>query len=299
MTRTLTYDIGPDASGLSVDRYLRDLGCSRNIRSRLKASSHGILLNGTPAFASCLLSPGDRLTLTLPEDRSSEHIVPVPMELDILYEDQDLLVINKASNTPVHPSHGNRDNTLANGMAWYFLRKGEPFVYRAVNRLDRDTTGLLIVARHMLSASILSTMVEHRQICRTYLAIVRGCLPEQGTVDAPIAREEGSVIRRTVDYRKGEPARTRFRRILYRSDLDLSLAELSLETGRTHQIRVHMAYIGHPLPGDFLYCPDFSRISRQALHSSALSFSHPITKKELHFEAPLPDDMRFILPPAP
>lgn len=296
MTRTLTYRIDAASSGLSLEQYLKRIGCSRNVLSRLKSFPDGLSVNGVPVFASCLLSEGDQISLTLPPDRSSEQIQPVPMDLDVVYEDQDLMVINKGPDMPVHPSQGNHGNTLANGIAWHFFQKGEPFVFRAVSRLDRDTTGLLILAKHMLSASLLSSMVEKRQVRREYLALVRGLLPEQGTVDAPIARAEGSVIRRTVDREKGESARTHYRRLLYRPDLDLSLASLRLETGRTHQIRVHMAYIGHPLPGDFLYCPDYSLITRQALHSHALTFSHPITKKELHFEAPLPDDMKFIYP---
>ena len=155
----------------------------------------------------------------------------------------------------------------------------------------------MIVAKNMFSASILSSMAATRQIRREYLAIALGRTDEAGVIDAPIGRKEGSIIERTVDA-AGERAVTHYERILYRPDLDASLVKLRLETGRTHQIRVHMAYIGHPLPGDFLYCPDYSLINRQALHSHSLTFLHPVTKKELHFEAPLPDDMQFILPEA-
>jgi 23S rRNA pseudouridine1911/1915/1917 synthase len=210
------------------------------------------------------------------------------MELKILYEDEDILVINKPADMPVHPSAGNYENTLANGIAWYFYEKGEDFVYRCINRLDRDTTGALILAKNPLSAAILSVQMRNRQICRTYLALVDGVLPESGNVDAPIARMDGSVITREVNFQNGESAVTHYERLAVGKDY--SLAELHLETGRTHQIRVHMKYIGHPLPGDFLYNPDYRWIKRQPLHSYQLEFTHPVTKKAMLFTAPVPAD---------
>ena len=162
--------------------------------------------------------------------------------------------------------------------------------------MDRDTTGLLVLARHMLSACILSEQMTGRRIRREYRAIVLGHTPEEGTVDSPIARAEGSTIERRVDHETGERAVTHFRTLLYNEEKDLSLVSLSLETGRTHQIRVHMRSIGHPLPGDFLYCPDYRYISRQPLHSYLLRFEHPITGKEMEFTAGLPEDMKQLLP---
>ena len=302
MTRILEYVIDSKASGLTVQEYLKTLGCSRNVISRLKAADRGIAVNGEPVFSSRRLSAGERLTLTLREETSSCRFSspapePVFPEPDIVYEDEDLAVVSKPAGVPVHPSQGNHGNTLADILAWHYRQKGQPFLYRAVSRLDRDTTGLMIVAKNMFSASILSSMAATRQIRREYLAIALGRTDEAGVIDAPIGRKEGSIIERTVDA-AGERAVTHYERILYRPDLDASLVKLRLETGRTHQIRVHMAYIGHPLPGDFLYCPDYSLINRQALHSHSLTFLHPVTKKELHFEAPLPDDMQFILPEA-
>lgn len=191
---------------------------------------------------------------------------------------------------PVHPSMGNYENTLANGIAWYFSQKGEDFVYRCINRLDRDTTGALILAKNPLSAAVLSVQMKRRQIRRTYLALVDGVLPESGVVDAPIARMEGSVITREVNFETGESAVTHYERLAV--GRYYSLAELHLETGRTHQIRVHMKYIGHPLPGDYLYHPDYRRIQRQPLHSFQLEFTHPITKEPMLFTAPVPEDFR-------
>ena len=190
---------------------------------------------------------------------------------------------------PVHPSLGNYENTLANGVAWYFERQGIPFVFRCINRLDRDTTGLLILAKNMLSGAVLSDQMKNRNIKRTYLALVSGVPKESaGTIDQPIARVPGSVLERHVSS-DGETAVTHYKVI--RTFSDSSLVEFHLETGRTHQIRVHMKYLGHPLLGDFLYNPEDTRCSRQMLHSVSLAFIHPVTGEALRFDAPLPDDM--------
>ena len=237
------------------------------------------------------LKNGDRIRVRLLEKaEGSEAIMPAPIPFEIVYEDEDLLVINKPADMPIHPSFQNHGNTLADALTWHYQQQGKEFVYRCINRLDRDTTGLLIVARHQLSASILSDMVRKREIHREYLAIVEGIPPEKGTISAPIGRKEGSAILREVNFEAGEPARTHFTRLETRNGL--SLVSLKLETGRTHQIRVHMAYIGCPLIGDYLYYPDHTRINRQALHSYRLSFLHPITGKALSFTAPLPEDMK-------
>lgn len=259
---------------------------------RLRHTEHSILKNGEPVYTTRRLEEGDALEVTLPEDGGSGNILPAAMDLDICYEDRDLLVINKAAGVPIHPSQGNHDNTLANGIAWYMREKGETCTYRAINRLDRDTTGLLILAKHALSACILSQMVRSHAIRRCYLAVASGLVPPEGVIDAPIARAEASTIERCVDFERGEEARTHYRTLYYNQKNDCSLVELRLETGRTHQIRVHLSYIGHPLPGDFLYHPDYRLIGRQALHSWQLDFLHPIKKEPLHFEAPLPADMQ-------
>lgn len=294
MKKLLTYPIALSDSGQTVEQFLKARGYSRHLLIRLKQSPAGITIGGVKVYVTHVLKMGEILEIRLEEPESSQTIVPVPMDLDILYEDEDLLVVNKPAHLPVHPSQGHFDTTLANGMAYYFKQKGEPFVYRAVNRLDRDTTGLLILARHGLSGAILSEMVKNRQIRREYLAVVSGETDVFGTVDAPIARAEGSTIERRVDFQKGESACTHYKRLYYNPVLDCSLLSLTLETGRTHQIRVHMKYIGHPLYGDFLYHPDYRFIKRQSLHSYRLSFSHPITEKDLVFQAPLPDDMQFV-----
>lgn len=297
MIREFTYHIteqdiqkAPSGALLTIQGFLKSLGYSHSVIVSLKRTPQGIVKNGIWARTGDVLHASDTLQIRIEETLSSANIVPIPLPFPVVYEDADLLVINKPSGMPIHPSQGNYDNTLANAAAYYYQQKKEPFIYRCINRLDRDTTGLLILAKHSYSASLLSQMVANRDIHREYLAVVKGKTELSGVVEAPIGRKEGSTIERQVDFEHGDYARTIYRRLYCEGGY--SLLSLSLDTGRTHQIRVHMNYIGHPLPGDFLYCPDYTKIRRQALHSYRLSFLHPITKEALSFTAPLPDDMR-------
>ena len=291
MKRILSWKIDRATESISIEQFLRTHGCSHHVLTHLKRTECGILLNGIWAYTNQKLKAGDQLVIRVIEEESSPGILPVPMPLDIIYEDEDLMVINKERDTPIHPSVNNHENTLANAVMYYFSSQNIPFVYRCINRLDRDTSGLLIIAKNMVSGAILSKMSSERQIHREYLAIVEGELPPEGTIDAPIARTDGSAIMRCVDFERGEKAVTHFRCV--KKANGLSLASVRLETGRTHQIRVHMKYIGHPLIGDFLYNPDsMDLIQRQALHSSRLTFSHPITGETLDFTSDLPEDMK-------
>ena len=290
MERIFEYQITAAEEGRKIGDFLREKGYSRHLLRQLKETEDGLLRNAQPTFTTVALKAGDRIRVRLLEKaEGSEAIMPAPLPFEIVYEDEDLLVVNKPADMPIHPSFQNHGNTLADALTWHYQQHGEDFIYRCINRLDRDTTGLLIVAKHLLSASILSDMVGKREIHREYLAIVKGIPPEKGTISAPIGRKKGSAILREVNFETGEPAVTHFARLEIRNGL--SLVSLKLETGRTHQIRVHMGYIGCPLIGDYLYYPECSRISRQALHSHRLSFLHPITGKALSFTAPLPEDM--------
>ena len=293
MRRTFHYTIPTEYDGQVLLSFLKDKSYSSQIITHLKRTENGILLNGVWGRVRDVLHTDDDLTIQLIEDVSSENIIPTNLPLDIVYEDEDILVINKPADMPIHPSQGNYDNTLANAVAYYYQQKGESFTYRCINRLDRDTTGLLIIAKHMYSASLLSEMVANREIHREYLAIATGEVPEIGTIVAPIGRVDGSTIERHVDAAHGDYACTYYKRLTYNNGY--SLVSLKLETGRTHQIRVHMKHIGHPLPGDFLYNPDYSVIGRQALHSHKLSFKHPISGEMLYFVADLPEDMKRII----
>lgn len=293
MKRVLIYSIPNEYEGANLLSYLKSKQYSSQVISHLKRTENGILLNGTWSKVRDILHTGDELTIHLIETQPSENIIPTPLPLNIVYEDEDLMVINKNADTPIHPSQGNYSNTLANAVAYYYAQKNEPFTYRCINRLDRDTTGLLILAKHMYSASLLSSMVQNREIHREYLAIATGLVPEAGVIEAPIGRVSGSTIERCVDEINGDYACTHYKRLTYQDGY--SLVSLKLATGRTHQIRVHMKHIGHPLPGDFLYNPDYSVIKRQALHSYRLQFVHPITQEKMEFTAPLPEDMNSII----
>lgn len=296
MTRTLTYEINSDAQ--TVKEFLSAQGFSRQAMVSLKKQPESILVNGIWVHVNHALCSGDTLTITLSESVSSEKIVPLPLAFDIVHEDEDILVINKPADMPIHPSLHNYENTLANGVAYYYQSQNSPFIFRCINRLDRDTTGLTIIAKNQLSAGILSEQLAHREIKREYIAVVDGIgLPDSGIVDAPIARVTSSAIERHVDFTNGERALTHYQVMKIFPKSNLTLVRLWLETGRTHQIRVHMKYIGYPLLGDFLYHPEdrTHKINRQALHAWKLTFIHPITRKFLTFEAPIPEDILSLL----
>ena len=339
MERTLTYTLDNSISPLPVNHFLKQKGFSSQNLVQLKKDPTAVQANGIPCFMNHILQPGDTLTLHIHEEHSSEKIPPVELPLDIIYEDEDLMVINKPAGMPIHPSMNNYYNSLANGLAYYFAQQNCPFVFRCINRLDRDTSGLTIVAKHAVSAAILGQMVRAKAeqglkapgIHRTYLAIVEGkVMPVSGVMDAPIARKEDRCLRRVVDFKRGDRAVTHYRVLTGwqtgNAQKFRSLVKLQLETGRTHQIRVHMAYLGHPLVGDFLYNPAYGEnqidrrddensgerhfscgktfscergqydIGRQALHAWKLSFFHPMTGEPMEFTAPLPPDMQRLIP---
>ena len=302
--RIIHYRIPNSYEGHKISEFLRNQGISTKSIIRLKSDVENVLLNDEPGFINRILKKDDRLTLCVKELESSKKIPPVDLPLSIIYEDEDILIVNKPANMPIHPSMNNYENTLGNAVAYYYMKKGEPFLYRCINRLDRDTTGLTILAKHYLSCGILYDEMESREIKRTYYAIVENRtvfdapyahrLLQTGTIDLPLGRRPDSAIERMVDIKNGDKAITHYR-VLATND-DLSLLELQLDTGRTHQIRVHMQAIGHPLIGDFLYNPKDTHMKRQALHAGKLSFRHPITKEILSFTAPVPQDMQVFFP---
>lgn len=302
--RIIHYRIPNSYEGHKISEFLRNQGISTKSIIRLKSDMENVLLNDEPGFINRILKKDDRLTLCVKELESSKKIPPVDLPLSIIYEDEDILIVNKPANMPIHPSMNNYENTLGNAVAYYYMKKGEPFLYRCINRLDRDTTGLTILAKHYLSCGILYDEMESREIKRTYYAIVENRtvfdapyahrLLQTGTIDLPLGRKPDSAIERMVDIKNGDKAITHYR-VLATND-GLSLLELQLDTGRTHQIRVHMQAIGHPLIGDFLYNPKDTHMKRQALHAGKLSFRHPITKEMLSFTAPVPQDMQVFFP---
>lgn len=298
MERILTYQIVNPPKGQKISGFLKTQGFSSQNLINLKKDPESVQINGLYVFQNYVLKDGDSLTVTIRETEGSEQILPVELPLDIVYEDEDLLVVNKAAGMPIHPSLHNHDNSLGNALAWYFKQKNTPFVFRCINRLDRDTSGLTIVAKHMVSGAILGQQVAAKSlqgekaegISREYLAIVKGkVVPPEGVIDAPIGRKESSCLERMVDFGHGDRAVTHYRVVAEANGH--SLLALVLETGRTHQIRVHLKYLGYPLIGDYLYNPDKELIGRQALHAHKISFTHPITGKHMEFTAPMPTDM--------
>ena len=223
MKRIFSYTISAKYNNCTLISFLKESGYSSQVITHLKRTENGILLNKIWARVRDILHTDDILTITLEEKTSSENIVASPLPLHIVYEDEDLMVINKPADMPIHPSQGNYDNTLANAVAYYYAQKGEPFTYRCINRLDRDTTGLLILAKHMYSASLLSDMVKNRKIHREYLAVAEGKTPSSGVIDAPIGRVDGSTIERQVDYEQGDYACTHYKRLCYKNGYSLCL----------------------------------------------------------------------------
>ena len=289
MERQILYIIDKDYK--SISDFLKSKGYTSSNIVELKKYENGIVLNGTWAYMNQKPAILDRLLVRVCEYKKSENILPIFIKLDIKYEDEDIVVLNKPSDMPIHPSLNNYENSMANALMYYYRDKN--FVFRCINRLDRDTTGLTVVAKHFLSAGILNTFMQRREIKRVYNAIVEddGSLKESGTVDAPIAREDDTLIKRRVS-KEGHRAITHFK-VLKRLN-GASLIELRLDTGRTHQIRVHMSYIGHPLVGDYLYNERYydKENVRPLLHSKSLSFIHPITGENLYIECELPKDFK-------
>lgn len=294
MNRNIDYIIDEDSAGLRVEQFLRRKRYSGQNLSEIKRMPKSILVNGVHYYMRQELSKGDHLQVRICETQNSEKIPPTKLPLDIIYEDEDLLVLNKPAGMPIHPSLNNYTNSMANALAYYFQSQGKPFIFRCCNRLDRDTSGLTIVSKHLVSGSILSDMTKHREVHREYLAIARGSVtPSEGTIQAPLGRKEGTIIERTVDWEHGEDAVTHYK--VVKEANGHSLVSLRLETGRTHQIRIHMKYLGYPLIGDYLYNPDMEYMTRQALHSHHMEFTHPITGEHMSFTAPLPEDMTRVM----
>lgn len=293
MDRKIQYQIKKEDAGKQIQTFLREQGFSQQNITELKKMPESILVDGRWEYVRYLLKEGEIVTIHIMENSSSKKIEPDNISLDICYEDEDILVVNKPANMPIHPSLNHYHGTLANAVAYYYKKQEKDYIFRCINRLDRDTTGLTIMAKHMVSGAILGQQMAERKIHREYLAIVAGeDIPDAGCIDMPIARKSDSLIERMVS-REGQRAVTHYRVLERRNGL--ALVTLHLDTGRTHQIRVHMKYIGHPLVGDSLYAPEYMRMERQALHSHKLTFQHPITGEKMVLQQELPEDMKRIL----
>lgn len=295
MERTLIFEIPQEFDGKTVKDFLRFNKISTAMVTRLKKKDNGIMLNGKRVFVTEKLKFTDRLELLTEsgEDRS-EFIFPTEGKLDIIFEDEDFLAVNKPPFLPVHPSKGHPYDSLANIVVYYYSQKNENFTFRCVNRLDKDTSGVTLIAKNAYAHELMRRLSINDEISKTYYAVVHGTPePSYGTIDLPIYRPEEATIKRIVDSR-GKSAITVYE--TEKTNGSLSLMKIKLLTGRTHQIRVHFSHIGHPLAGDFLYGDENDGvISRQALHCGELSFIHPVTKQSLSLKADIPDDMKHII----
>ena len=294
--RRLELAITPELAGVKVDTLLRKrLGLSGTVIRRVKWLEDGILVDEVRVHTDFRPEAGQVLSVRLDDPERRSGIVPAPGPLDIVYEDQDLIVLNKAAGVPVHPGPGHFDDTLGNFLLYHYDLECEAADFHPVHRLDRGTSGLLVAAKHPHAQEVLKNQLHTPDFRRVYLAVCEG-LPEpvHGMIDAPLGPKPGSLMEQMVRP-DGKPARTKFG--VLRRWGERSLVSVELETGRTHQIRVHMAHIGHPLTGDFLYgTEDRNLIGRPALHSGYLAFLHPITGEKLQFAAPLPADMAQLRP---
>ena len=293
MKQNNKYIVGKEDAGKTLKEYLKGrLQYSHRSVVSLKKNS-GVTINGAGCHMNVILNEADVVELCFYEEES-ENILPEKMELDILFEDDSLVVVNKMPNMPVHPVRRYPTGTLANGLAHYLLHKGAQIKIRPINRLDKDTSGLVVFAKHAHIQHLLSFYVGKEEFKKEYIALVHGQMERQktGTIDAPIAREAERAITRVVRA-DGDRAVTHYE--VLESYEDYSVVRVLLETGSTHQIRVHMAYIGHPLLGDTLYGGSTERIARQALHAQRITLLHPITKKWHCFTAPIPEDMKELL----
>ena len=280
--RKIVFVVPATYDGISLKGFLRGYVClSARQTARLKRQPDGITRNGAPVIAPDVLRAGDRIVLLFPED--DKVPVPAPLNVPVIYEDSDLLVLNKPDYMPMYPCPGHDLDSLANAVAYHQLFCGERYAFRPVYRLDRDTTGLVLLAKNPFAAAKLAGNVR-----KTYLAICEGVLKGSGIIDLPIDLKPGHSIQRAV-VPSGMRAVTHWRAV--KTGQSYSLIAVRLKTGRTHQIRVHFSSCGHPLAGDDMYGGGLAAIGRQALHCSEIRFHHPITGKGMRLFSALPQDM--------
>lgn len=293
--RRLEFVVTRDCEGVRVDTLLRSrLHLSGTVIKRVKWLEDGILVDGARVNTRFIPRVGQTLSVRLSDPVRRSGVVPAAGDVDMVYEDEDLVVVNKAAGVSVHPGPGHYDDTLGNFLVHHFIQTGQQADFHPVHRLDRGTSGLLVCAKHAHAQERLKLQLHTPDFVRTYLAVCEGVpKPGAGIIDAPIGPAPGSLMAQQVRA-DGKPARTRYE--VLKTVNDRSLVRLVLDTGRTHQIRVHMAHIGHPLVGDFLYGTEQPElIGRTALHACRLRFRHPITEQSMAFEKNMPSDMTFLV----
>ncbi|MGH0778126.1 RluA family pseudouridine synthase [Bacillus cereus] len=290
---TLKWNIESAEEGTLVREFLKTKGISKAALTDIKFHGGAIKVNGQHASVRHQLQVGEELRIFFPVEERSEGMIAEDIPLCIVYEDDAVLVINKEANMSTIPSREHPSGSVANALLSHYDKQYLASTVHIVTRLDRDTSGLMLIAKNRFVHHLLSKQHQQKAVKRTYEAIVHGEMVErEGTIDAPIGRKSDSIIERTV-CEEGQRAVTHFRVI--DSANHKTHVSLELDTGRTHQIRVHMAHIGHPLLGDNLYGGKRDEMKRQALHSTSLTFYHPILEKEMSFTAMIPSDMQEVL----
>ncbi len=295
--RKLEYKIDETWDGKTVKALLQHEGFSSRVISGLKKNPKGICIGNKKVTVLKVLHTGDTLIIRVrnrPEDEAADRILPADIPVEVLYEDEDVAVVNKPADLPTHAAQNNHDRTLGNAMAFHWQQQNKRYIYRPISRLDKDTTGVLLIAKNAHAAGKLGNALKAKEIKRRYIALVSGFLQGEGTVSLPILRCEDSIIKRRVGSPAEENDQTRavtHYRVLESGEA-YSVVLLQLETGRTHQIRVHMSAIGHPLCGDWLYGQENGLTKRPALHSYDVSFQHPLSGEMMKFTASLPKDMQ-------
>lgn len=274
---------------LNIKEVLRK---SLSMSSRLitKIKYNHLYLNGSHCSVNSTVQPGDIVCVDFNYNEDNSNIVSNPqIKLDILYEDELYIIINKPSNMPIHPSMEHYTDSLSNGVKTYFDSIHLHKKIRPVNRLDKDTSGIVVFAKNEYAQE------NFKPICKEYIAIINGIFSDNGIIDLPIGRKNGSIIERCIDYENGDSAITEYEVIKNISEYNLSIVKCTLMTGRTHQIRVHLANKLSPILGDTLYGSTSNLINRQALHSYHLRLIHPINKKVIDIYAPIPEDISNII----
>lgn len=291
---TATWRVEKHQDGMLLKDFLtKEHNISKRLLTDIKFRGGQMLVNGQSETVRKQLTNGDEVTIQFPKENRSTSMKPYPMKLEIVYEDEHVLVVNKPAHLQTIPSRMEPNRSLAQAVLAYYDVNNIPSTIHIVTRLDRDTSGLVLIAKHRFAHSLLAKAQREQKIERTYIAIVDGFIPhEKGTITFPIARKESSIIERVVD-ENGQKAITHFE-TLHQHETH-SLVKIQLETGRTHQIRVHFSAIGHPVAGDDLYGSMKSEISRQALHCALLRFQHPFLKEMITLKSKLPLDMRSLI----
>jgi 23S rRNA pseudouridine1911/1915/1917 synthase len=294
MSNKLVYVVDKAEENTKLREYLRRVAQLSGRLIKGAAVQGRIEVNNKIAKLNYVLKQGDTITFQVDKEES-QNIEPEKIEISVVYEDEDVIVVNKAPGMVVHPTKSYQTGTLANGLLYYFKEKGENCIVRLVSRLDMDTSGLIIIAKNQFSHMALARDMQKEEFEKSYMAVVHGNLSQQhGTIDLPIYKEADDSIKRVVDDR-GQRSVTHFE--VLESFKQGELVKLTLETGRTHQIRVHLSHLGYPIYGDNLYGvgEDKELISRQALHAYRLAFPHPRTGEVITLETELPKDMKELI----